>query len=177
MTRLLALLTTLLLALPAHALLSVGATAPAFTLEAAKAGKTLTVDSASLLRKGPLVVYFYPAAYTSGCSIEAKMFADRMNDFEKAGATVIGISGDDVEKLQRFSVSHCMSRFAVASDPSLQVAARYEAKGAFGMFGYASRVSYVIAPSGKVLLAHADTGPATHVEQTLAAVQQYQTAK
>lgn len=165
------------LALPAHALLKVGATAPDFVLPAAQGGKELTFDTAKARAKGPLVLYFYPAAYTSGCSIEAKLFADAMDDFEAAGATVAGVSGDDIDKLKKFSVSHCRGRFPVAADAGLKVAKSYEATGAFSFIGYASRVSYVIAPDGKVIFAHTDSGPSSHVSETLAAVRNYQQAR
>lgn len=127
MKRLLTLSLTLLLSLPAHALLAVGTAAPEFSLTAARAGKAVSVDSRKLRANGPLVLYFYPAAYTPGCSVEAQLFAKAMDRFEAAGATVLGVSGDDIETLQRFSVSHCQGRFAVAADTSLAVAGQYQA--------------------------------------------------
>lgn len=169
----LALLLTLV-ALPAHALLKVGAPAPDFALPAAQGGKALNFDSAAARARGPLVLYFYPAAYTSGCSVEAKLFADAMDDFEAAGATVVGVSGDKIDKLKRFSVSHCRGRFPVAADADLKTARAYEATGAFSFIGFASRVSYVISPEGRILFAHTDSGPASHVSETLAVVRRYQ---
>lgn len=167
----------LVLALPAHALLKVGADAPAFSLPAAQGGQTLNFDLAQARASGPVVLYFYPAAYTPGCSIEAKLFADAIDDFKAAGASVVGVSGDDIEKLKKFSVSHCRSRFPVAADAGLKVAKAYEATGAFSFVGYASRVSYVISPDGKVLLAHTDSGPQSHVSETLAAVKAFKATK
>ncbi len=166
----------LAVAMPAHAMLKVGAAAPDFVLPAAQGGKELTFDSARARAHGPLVLYFYPAAYTSGCSVEAKLFADAMDDFEAAGATVVGVSGDKIDKLKRFSVSHCRGRFPVAADASLKTAKAYEATGAFSFIGFASRVSYVISPEGKVLFAHTDSGPASHVSETLAVVKRLQAA-
>lgn len=163
-------------ALPAQALLKVGAEAPAIDLPAAQAGNTTTFSLAKARAQGPVVVYFFPAAYTSGCSLETKLFADAMDDFKAAHATVVGVSGDDIEKLQRFSVSHCRSRFPVASDIGLKVAKSYDATGALSIVGYASRVSYVISPEGKVLMAHADMGPRSHIEESLAAVKAWQAA-
>lgn len=163
-----------LVSLPAHALLKVGAPAPAFTLPAAQGGQTLTFDLAAARAKGPVVLYFYPAAYTSGCSVEAKLFADAMDDFKAAGASVVGVSGDDIDKLKKFSVTHCRSRFPVAADSGLKVAKAYDATGAFSFIGFASRVSYVISPDGHILFAHTDSGPSSHVSESLAAVRQYQ---
>lgn len=169
-------LPALLWVVPAQAMLEVGAKAPDFVLPAAQAGNEITFDSAAARRKGPVVLYFYPAAYTSGCSIEAKLFADNMTEFEAAGATVVGVSGDDIEKLKRFSVSHCRGRFPVAADANLKVAKSYDATGAMSAFGYASRVSYVISSDGKVVFAHSDTDPRTHISDTLAAVRQLKSA-
>lgn len=163
--------------LPAQAMLKVGAVAPDFTLPAAQGGQAMTFDLAQARSTGPVVLYFYPAAYTSGCSLEAKLFADAMDDFKAAGATVVGVSGDDIEKLKKFSVTHCRSRFPVAADAGLKVAKAYDATGALSIIGYASRISYVIAPDGHVLFAHSDMGPQSHVTETLAAVRQWQQGK
>ncbi|WP_022955672.1 peroxiredoxin [Perlucidibaca piscinae] len=160
----------LAVSLPAHALLAVGAKAPDFVLPAAQAGNQISVDSKALRSKGPVVVYFYPAAFTPGCSVEAKLFAEAMPQFAKAGASVIGVSGDDITKLKKFSVSHCQGKFPVASDAGLKVAKQYEAAGAFGFAGFASRVSYVIGQDGKVVYAHTDSGPQGHVSESLKAV-------
>lgn len=168
------LLPLLLVAMPAQAMLKVGAAAPDFVLPAAQGGQSLTFDSARARAQGPLVLYFYPAAYTSGCSVEAKLFADAIDDFKAAGATVVGVSGDDIDKLKRFSVSHCRGRFPVAADAGLKTARAYDATGAFSVLGYASRVSYVISPEGRILLAHTDSGPASHIRETLAAVKRFQ---
>jgi len=159
--------------MPAHALLKPGAPAPGFTLPAAQAGQALTFDLAAARAAGPVVLYFYPAAYTPGCSVEAKLFADAMDDFRAAGASVVGVSGDDIGKLKKFSVSHCQGRFPVAADAGLKVAKAYDATGAFSALGFSSRVSYVISPDGHILFAHTDSGPNSHVSETLAAVRKY----
>lgn len=151
-------------------LLALGATAPSFTLPAAQAGQELTVSSAELNKKGPMVVYFFPAAFTSGCNIEAKMFADAMPKFQAAGASVVGISGDKLETLKKFSTAHCMGKFPVAADTDLKVARDYKAKSAFlGLF--ANRISYVIDSKGKVTAALTGLTPEGHVNESLKAIQ------
>lgn len=151
-------------------LLAVGSTAPQFNLPAAQAGEALRVDTKALIKQGPLVVYFYPAAYTSGCSIEAKMFADAMPRFQALGASVVGVSGDDIEKLKRFSVSHCMGKFPVAADEDLKVASQYKAKTAlFGLF--ANRVSYVLDQQGKIVAALTGLTPEGHVTESLKVIE------
>jgi thioredoxin-dependent peroxiredoxin len=101
---------------PAAAALAVGARAPDFSASAALAGKRFGFSLAAALAKGPVVVYFFPAAFTPGCSIEAHEFADAMAKFEALGAGVIGVSTDKIETLERFSVEACQNRFPVASD-------------------------------------------------------------
>lgn len=167
----------LAVSLPAHALLAVGAKAPDFVLPAAQAGNQISVDSKALRSKGPVVVYFYPAAFTPGCSVEAKLFAEAMPQFAKAGASVIGVSGDDITKLKKFSVSHCQGKFPVASDAGLKVAKQYEAAGAFGFAGFASRVSYVIGQDGKVVAALDNAGPDQHVRFAMDAVRKQATIR
>jgi peroxiredoxin len=157
-------------AAPAYAMLAVGQTAPDFRLSAAKNGEVVTVDSQALRRRGPVVVYFYPAAFTPGCSLEAKLFADQIPTFERMNATVVGISGDDINTLKEFSVAHCRGRFPVASDTGLKVAKQFDATSSFGG-GFAARISYVIDSSGKVRYALNDSNPSKHVEGTLNAVQ------
>ncbi len=154
---------------PAFAMLAVGQPAPDFRLAAAKNGEVIQVDSETMRRQGPVVVYFYPAAFTPGCSLEAKLFADQIPTFESMNATVIGISGDKINTLKEFSVSHCRGRFPVASDIGLKVAKQYDATSSFGL-GYAARISYVIDKAGKVRYALKDSNPGNHVEGTLNAV-------
>lgn len=151
---------------PAHAMLDVGQTAPDFRLSAAKNGAVVTVDSQALRRRGPIVVYFYPAAFTPGCSLEAKLFADQIPAFERMNATVVGISGDNISTLKEFSVAHCRGRFPVASDNGLKVAKQFDATSSFGG-GFAARISYVIDTGGKVRYALNDANPGKHVDGTL----------
>ena len=127
MRRLLALTTWLLLALPAHAALDVGDPAPNFTTAAALNGKVFQFSLAESLAKGPVVLYFFPAAFSVGCSIEAHEFAEATDKFQALGATVIGISGDDIETLGKFSVQTCQGKCPVASDRSQGFMMSYDA--------------------------------------------------
>jgi peroxiredoxin len=155
------------LALPAAAHLAPGATAPAFTAQAAKGGTVSTVSLAGALAKGPVVVYFFPAAFTSGCTAEAHDFAEHAADFAALGATVIAISGDDIATQKRFSTLECRSKFLVAADPGLAIAKRYQA---VILNAYADRTSYVIARDGKVVYEYTDLDPSKHVANTLNAL-------
>ena len=120
--------TALLFAAPgAFAALPDGAKAPPFTAEASLGGNTYTFSLADALKKGPVVLYFYPAAFTPGCTIEAHDFAKAMPQFEALGATVIGVSHDAIAKLQRFSVSECRKKFPVAADVTGHIMKEYDA--------------------------------------------------
>ncbi len=167
--------TLLLTTAPAFAL-NTGDRAPDFQLPAAQAGKVIQVNSQTLRQRGPLVVYFYPAAFTPGCSLEAKLFADHMDRFEAAGARVIGVSGDPIATLQRFSVSHCQGRFPVAADEQLRVARQYQAVSGSGS-PYANRVSYVISTQGRVLHTVSGSDVRAHINESLAAVQRVATPR
>jgi peroxiredoxin len=159
-----------LTALPAVAELKAGSVAPVFAAQASLGGNVFTFDLARALRAGPVVLYFYPAAFTSGCTVEAHDFAEHASDYKKLGATVIGVSGDGIEKLQKFSVSECRSKFAVAADESLKIATSYDAKLGFGPVAYANRTSYVIARDGKIAYAYTSLDPDKHVANTLEAL-------
>lgn len=154
---------------PAQAALKPGARAPDFTTQASLAGKPFGFTLSQALRKGPVVLYFYPKAFTKGCTIEANMFADATADFAKAGATVIGISADPIEVLNEFSRKECRDKFAVAS-ASPAVIKSYDVVFA-ARPEFSDRTSYVIAPDGKILYVHSELNPADHVKNTLAAVQ------
>jgi peroxiredoxin len=153
---------------PAQAALKPGQIAPDFTAPATLGGKPFTFSLSQSLKQGPVVLYFYPAAFTQGCTIEAHEFAAAMPQFAAAGATVIGISGDDMATLNRFSVSECQSKFPVASDADKKIMTRYEAK--IPLLGFAKRSSYVIAQDGTVRFTYTDMEPDGHVTGTLAAV-------
>jgi len=157
------------LALPVWASLKPGAAAPVFSAEASLAGKPFHFSLADELKKGPVVLYFYPAAFTSGCNIEARKFAEATEQFKALGAQVIGVSKDNLDTLHKFSVSECGSKFAVAADPELKVARSYDAT-LFIMPGHADRTSYVITPDGKILYAYSALSPNGHVANTLQAL-------
>jgi len=156
----------------ALAALPEGAKAPDFTTEASLGGKSFTFSLADALHKGPVVLYFYPAAFTPGCTAEAHQFAEATDRFKALGATVIGVSHDPIDKLNKFSVSECRSKFAVAADPDQHIMKSYDAVLAMAP-QLANRTSYVIAPDGKILYSYTDLKPDKHVENTLAAVQKY----
>ena len=160
-------------AAPALASLAVGDKAPDFTAQASLGGKDFTFNLADALKKGPVVLYFYPAAFTKGCTIEAHDFAAAMDDYKKLGASVIGVSHDTIDTLDKFSVSECRSKFPVAADPKLDVAKQYDAVLAEHP-DYANRTSYVIAPDGKIIYAYTDLNPDKHVQNTLDALKAYE---
>lgn len=164
-----ALSVALALPLAAQAALKPGDAAPAFTTSAALGGRTFEFDLAAALKKGPVVLYFYPKAFTRGCTIEANAFAEATPRFAALGATVIGLSRDDIDTLRRFSVEACRDKFAVGSDPQGRTIKAYDAASLLP--GMASRISYVIAPDGRVTFAHEGSNPLQHVEQTYKAVQ------
>ena len=161
-----------LAATPAFATLSVGTKAPDFTTKGAVAGKAIDVHLADQLKRGPVVLYFFPAAFTGGCNAEAHAFAEAVDDFRKAGATVIGMTAGNVDKLEAFSSEKCAGKFAVAA-AAPAVAQEYDVvlkKPDGSATGYTSRTSYVIGRNGKVAFVHSDMNPAEHVSMTLAAV-------
>lgn len=159
-------------ALPAHAALPVGAAAPRFSTDAALAGKVVRFDLAEALQRGPVVLYFYPKAFTSGCTVEAHQFAEATDRFRALGATVIGMSGDDIATLRRFSTEACRDKFAVAADPGGRIMKQYDA-GLGWLPNTADRISYVISPEGRILEAYASMSPDQHVRHTLEAVQRW----
>lgn len=164
----LALLSTCALAAaPAYAELKAGTAAPTFDTKASLGGKVFDFDMADALKKGPVVLYFYPAAFTTGCTAEAHDFASHIDDYTKLGATVVGVSHDDIDTLNKFSVSECRSKFAVASDGDLKIAKSYDAVLSDT---YANRTSYVIAPDGKIVYAYTSLDPSQHVANTLEAL-------
>src|SRR5882757_4978789 len=161
------------LAAPLYAALKPGAQAPDFTTEATLAGKPFKFSLADALKQGPVVLYFYPAAFTPGCTVEAHEFAEATDKFKALGATVIGVSHDPIEKLNKFSVSECRNKFAVASDADGSVMKNYDAVLPVKP-DYANRTSYVIAPTGVIIYSYTDLKPDKHVENTMAAVKKWQ---
>ena len=157
-----------LVATPATAALKVGDKAPDFTTTGAVGGKELKFHLADMLKKGPVVLYFFPKAFTSGCTAEAHAFSQSIGDFTKAGARVIGMSGDDLKTLHDFSTKECRSAFPVATaTPEIQK--EYDVAWAAHP-GITTRTSYVIGKNGKIVMVHDDLDFSQHVALTLAAV-------
>ncbi len=164
---------------PAWAALKVGDEAPKFAAPASLGGKVFTFDMTAALKKGPVVLYFYPAAFTPGCTIEAHEFADATDDFKKLHATVIGVSRDDIEKLNKFSVSECRSKFAVAADGDGKVTESYDVVLTppwAPKTQISNRTSFVIAPDGKIIYEYTSLDPSKHVENTMGAVKTWSAA-
>lgn len=157
---------------PASAELPAGARAPDFAAPGALAGKPFSFKLHQALKKGPVVLYFYPKAFTQGCTLEAHAFAEATGQFKAAGATVLGMSNDDVATLQKFSTEACRDKFAVASaSPDLIKAYDVDLRKPDGSStGLTKRTSYVIARSGKIVMVHSDMDYRDHVKLTLAAV-------
>ena len=162
------------IAIPALAALPNGTKAPDFTLQATLAGNVFTFSLADALKKGPVVLYFYPAAFTKGCTIEAHDFADAIDQYKALNATVIGVSHDQLDTLQKFSVSECRSKFAVAADTDQAVEKAYDAILA-AKPQYANRTSYVIAQDGTIVYSYTSLDPSEHVANTLAALKTLET--
>lgn len=165
-----------LLAIPAHAELNIGDRAPDFITQASLGGQVFTFALADALKNGPVVLYFYPAAFTKGCTIEAHDFADAADQYHALGATVIGVSHDKIETLNKFSVSECRSKFAVAADSDQSIMKSYDAILAIKP-EYANRTSYVISPNGTIIYSYTDLRPDKHVENTLAALRKWAAEK
>jgi len=161
-------LAAIMLSQPIAAALNVGTSAPDFQTVGALAGKPFKLHLKDQLKHGPLVLYFYPKAFTQGCTLEAKAFADAMPEFRKAGARVVGMSADDLGTLKRFSTEACRSAFPVAT-------ASPETIKAYDVVlkqkpELTDRTSYVIDRKGKIVMVHSDLDWKDHVSKTLAAV-------
>ncbi|GLQ48232.1 peroxiredoxin [Dyella lipolytica] len=188
-------LAALLLATPSFAALKSGTMAPDFTLEASLAGKDFTFSLKDALKKGPVVLYFYPSAYTGGCDLEAHTFAINKDKFDAAGATIIGVSADSIKRLNQFSSdpSYCAGKFPVASDTDSKVAAAYnlqteaaqpglnDVRGATIDHAFIERVTFVIASNGQIvatLSSDADhLSPDQHMKKSLSIVQNIHAGK
>ena len=167
----LALVGTTTLAAPAFAALTIGTQAPNFTAPAYLAGQPFTFNLADALKKGPVVVYFFPAPHTSGCNVEAHLFSQAIPQFTAAHATVIGVTAGNLDQLAAFSkeADHCSGKFPVAADEGAKIAKQYDALLLLKP-GWSDRTSYVIAPSGKITYVYSSLSPTKHVEETLNAV-------
>ena len=154
---------------PAGAQLPLHAPAPAFTAQVAQGGTVSLFSLTRALAQGPVVLYFFPKSFTSGCTAEAHDFADHIAAYKALGAQVIGVSGDSIATQVKFSTQECRSKFLVAADPGLKIAGAYDSK-VMGLF--ANRTSYVIAPDGKIAYAYTSLDPDKHVANTLAALRE-----
>ena len=180
---------TALFAAPSFAALKVGDTAPDFTATASLGGKDFTFHLNDALKKGPVVVYFYPSAYTGGCDLEAHTFAENHDKFDAAGASIIGVSADNLERLNQFAAdpNFCAGKFPIASDESLKIAQSYDlqttpgkagAKDVRGVeigHGFIERVTFVVGKDHKIMavMSSKDDGikPDEHVFKSLAMVE------
>ena len=155
----------------ALAALGVGGSAPDFSARASLAGKPFDFKLKEALKKGPVVVYFFPAAHTSGCNVEAHLFSQAIDQFTAQNATVIGITAGKTDELAAFSkeTEHCSGKFAVAADPGAKIAKEYESILAQKP-EWSDRTSYVIDSSGTIVHAYSNLDPKEHVNETLAAV-------
>lgn len=179
----------------AAAALAPGAVAPTFTAQASQAGRQFTFSLADALKKGPVVVYFYPSAYTGGCDLEAHTFAVNRDKFDAAGATIIGVSADSIERLDQFSADpkYCAGKFPVASDAEVKVALSYgleamearpgmkDVRGVAIDHSFIPRTTFVIASDGKIIATLSSQTdhlrPDEHVKQSLAIVQRLHAGK
>src|SRR2546423_15228606 len=164
-----------LLATPALASLQVGANAPDFSAAASMAGKQFKFALADALKKGPVVLYFFPAAFTPGCTQEAHDFAEATDKFAALGATVIGVTAGNANRVTEFSSVECRNKFAVAADPDQKVIKAYDAV-LKKKPEWSDRTSYVIAPDDTILLAYTNLDPSEHVVRTMAAVKAWREA-
>lgn len=167
----LALVGTAAVAMPAFAALKVGTQAPEFSAPAYLAGQPFTFDLDAALKKGPVVVYFFPAPHTSGCNVEAHLFSQAIDQFKAEHATVIGVTAGNLDQLAAFSkeTDHCSGKFPVAADEGAKIARKYDALLLMRP-GWSDRTSYVIAPSGKITCVYSSLSPTRHVQKTLDAV-------
>jgi thioredoxin-dependent peroxiredoxin len=175
--------------LPAFAVLATGDHAPDFSAPASLAGKEFDFSLRTALKKGPVVVYFYPSAYTGGCDLEAHTFAQDKDQFTTAGASIIGVSEDSIARLNQFSAdpNYCAGEFPVASDPGGKIAASYgltvadakpgakDVRGADIDHGFIERQTFVIDKDHKIVAAFSSKGdhltPDAHVTKSLEVVQ------
>ena len=188
MNRFLAVLVaSLAIAFPAAAALQQGETAPVFTAQASLAGKTFTYALKDALKTGPVVVYFYPSAFTGGCNAQAHAFSENKEKFTAAGATIIGVSLDSIARLNDFSADpeYCAGKIAVASDVDGKIAKSYgltvaaakpgakDSRGAEIDHGFAERTTFIVSPAGKIVATIGGVAPTVNVTKSLEMVEQY----
>ena len=179
------------IALPAAAALKEGDNAPDFKAQASQAGKAFGYSLKDALKKGPVVVYFYPSAYTGGCNVQAHAFAVNQEKFAAAGASIVGVSLDSIARLNDFSADpeYCAGKIAVASDADGRIAKSYDltvreatpgrkdTRGKDIDHGFAERTTFIVTPNGKVAAVVGGLAPGANVEQALQAVQKLAAAK
>lgn len=186
-TRVLGFLCSTVVAFPALAALEPGDTAPLFEAKASLNGEAFDYSLAQALEDGTVVVYFYPSAYTQGCNMQAREFATKIEEFKAAGATVVGVSLDSIERLNDFSADpeYCAGKLAVASDESGEIARSYElsiremagmrdTRGVEIDHGFAERTTFIVTPDGKIAETIGGVSPIENVEKALEAVQRLQ---
>jgi peroxiredoxin len=161
---------------PAAAALNAGDKAPDFSIDAALGGTVFRFSLQDALKQGPVVLYFFPAAFTSGCTLEAHLFAEATDQFKLLGASVIGMSHDGIETMKKFSVSECRNKFAVGADTERRVSKAYDAVLKRNP-DYADRISYLIVPDGTVAYHYASLNPELHVANTMAALKAWRAKK
>lgn len=162
-------------ATPVFAALKPGAKVTDFTTQAVLAGKPYSFNLNKALKKGPVVLYFYPKAFTQGCTVEAHEFAEASGAFAKEGASIMGISADDIETLKKFSVEACRNKFPVAVGTQAVIKA-YDA-ALSSKPGMSNRTTYVIAPDGKIIYTYSDMSAKGHVMGSLKAVQEWRATR
>ena len=174
------------ISIPAFAALKAGDAAPDFSTQASMAGKAFNYSLADALKKGPVVVYFYPSAFTEGCNVEAHTFSERRKDFDAAGATIIGVSLDSIARLNAFSADpkYCAGKIAVASDADGSIVKSYQLKvqnaaepvkdsrGVTIDHGFAERTTFIVTPDRKVHAVIGGLAPTANVEAALKSVQE-----
>jgi peroxiredoxin Q/BCP len=177
-------LTSTAICLPAWAALKDGDSAPDFTTQASLAGKEFKFSLKESLKKGPVVVYFYPSAYTQGCNLQAHTFSVNQEKFAAAGASIVGVSLDSIQRLNQFSADpeYCAGKFPVASDASGSIAKSYDlnvktiaglkdTKGNEVDHGLAERTTFVVTPDGKIAATIGGMRPDENVMKALETVQ------
>ena len=159
----------------AFAALAAGSVAPSFRTQASLAGKPYDFNLDAALRNGPVVLYFFPAAFSTGCTLEARAFAEAADRFRAQGATVIGVTAGNIARVQEFSVVECRNKFAVAADPGARITKLYKSELMFT--ASSQRISYVITPDRKIAHVVRALSPVTHVTDTLDAVTAWRRAQ
>lgn len=158
----------------AHAALPINTKAPSFTANAALGGKSFNFSLDKELKKGPIVLYFFPVAFSDKCTLEAHLFAEASEEFNKKGVRVFGITAGNVEKVKEFSQEECRNKFAVIADPEAKIAKQYNNQIFINQKLLSDRTSYVITPHHKIVMSYTSNNPESHIEQALKTINEYQ---